>query len=121
MVFEGYKIMTFTKLKKRWALEHEFRKIRSKEVKRLLLEKGMPVFEKFGIRKVILFGSVADNKYDEMSDLDIMVMPLSGDKYWDFHHEIEETLDMPVDLYTKYDHPVIVNKILSRGEIVYEL
>ena len=113
--------MPFRKLKERWAVERRFRKVRSMTIKRSVLEKGKLVFEKFGIKKVIIFGSVADNLCDERSDLDILVMPLSNDKYWEFRHELEEALDIPIDLYTKNDDPVIVKKILSRGETLYEI
>ncbi|MBL7180960.1 MAG: nucleotidyltransferase domain-containing protein [Desulfobacterales bacterium] len=69
----------------------------------------------------MIFGSVADNLCNEKSDLDILVIPLSNEKYWDFRHELEEALGLQIDLYTKNDDPVLVKKIFSRGEIVYEV
>ena len=113
--------MPFAKLKKRWALEREQRKTRSKTIKRLLLEQGKTVFEKFSVSKVIIFGSVADNLCGEKSDLDILVTPLSNDKYWEFRHVLEEAIGVQIDLYTENDDPVLVKKILSRGEILYEV
>lgn len=113
--------MSFVKLKKRWALEREARRCQAKILKRSLLERGRPVFEKFGIRKVLLFGSVADDWCSEMSDLDVLVLPLSSRNYWDFRHELEEAVGIPVDLYTEDDDPVFMKKILSRGEVVYEV
>jgi len=112
---------TFTKLKKKWLLGQEVRKARAKMFKRTLLEKGRPTFEKYGIHKVIIFGSVADNRCNEGSDLDILVIPLSNDKYWEFHHELEEAVGLPIDLYTENEDPVFTKKILSRGEIIYEV
>lgn len=114
-------VMPFAKLKNRWALEREQRKTRSKTIKCLLLEQGKAVLEKFGVSKVILFGSVADNLCREKSDLDILVTPLSNDKYWEFRHELEEAIGVQIDLYTENDDPVLVKKILSRGEILYEV
>lgn len=113
--------MPFAKLKKRWILKREQRKTRSKTIKRSLLEQGKTVFEKFGVSKVILFGSVTDNLCDEKSDLDILVIPLSNDKYWEFRHELEEAIGVQIDLYTENDDPVLVKKILSRGKILYEV
>ena len=113
--------MLFIKLKQKWASERKYRKVRSKTIRRLLLEQGKPVFEKFGIKKILLFGSVADNLCTDKSDLDILVMPLSNEKYWDFRFELEEAVCLQIDLYTKNDDPVLVRKIFSRGEILYEI
>jgi predicted nucleotidyltransferase len=113
--------MAFEKLKKRRAVEREKRKIRSERFKSLLLERGLAVLKKFGIRRVIVFGSVADGLCDDMSDLDILVMPLRNSRYWDFRYELEEAVDLPIDLYTDLDDPIIVEKIISRGETLYEI
>jgi len=85
------------------------------------LEHGVAVFKKFDIHKVIVFGSVADGVCGEMSDLDILVMPLKNSLYWDFRHELEEAVDLPIDLYTDLDDPILVEKIISRGEKIYEV
>lgn len=113
--------MTFEKLKERRTAERKIRKIRSDRVKSLLLERGRDVFKKFGIRKVIVFGSVADGVCGEKSDIDILVMPLSNKRYWNFRHELEEAVDLPIDLHTDSDDPILVEKIISRGEKIYEV
>jgi predicted nucleotidyltransferase len=113
--------MAFEKLWKRRAVDRENRRIRSERFKRLLLDRGIAVFKKFGIRRVIVFGSVADGVCSEMSDLDILVMPLKNSQYWDFRHELEEAVDLPIDLYTDLDEPILVEKIVSRGETLYEV
>jgi predicted nucleotidyltransferase len=95
--------MAFEKFKKRRAAELARRKIRSDRVKLLLLERGLSVFSKFGVSKVIVFGSVADGVCSEMSDTDILVMPLKNNQYWDFRYELEEAVDLPIDLYTDLD------------------
>ncbi len=68
----------------------------------------------------MLFGSVAEGKSSARSDIDLMVMLLKGEHYWDFKHALEEALGYPVDLHTQDDDPVFVEKILSHGEVVYE-
>jgi len=113
--------MAFEKLRKRRAAELERRKIRSDRIKFLLLERGLSVFNKFGVHKVIVFGSVADGLCREMSDIDILVMPLKNNQYWDFRYELEEAVDLPIDLYTDLDDPILVEKIISRGETLYEV
>ena len=68
-----------------------------------------------------MFGSVADGVCSEMSDIDILVMPLKNTQYWDFRYELEEAVDLPIDLYTDLDDPIMVEKIISRGETLYEV
>ena len=111
----------FEKLVKRRAIERKARKTRSERLKHLLLERGGTIFEKYGVRKVIVFGSVADGVCGDMSDLDILVMPLKNSQYWDFRHELEEAVGLPIDLYTDLDDPILVENITSRGEIYYEV
>lgn len=113
--------MAFEKLEKRRALKRESRKIRSKRLKTFLLERGDAVFKKFDIRKVIVFGSVADGVCDDKSDIDILVMPLKNSRYWVFRHELEEAINLPIDLYTDLDDPSLVEKIVARGETIYEV
>ena len=113
--------MAFEKLKKRRAVKREMQQIRSERLKFLLLERGLAVFKKFGISKVIVFGSVADGVCGETSDIDILVVPLKNKQYWDFRHELEEAVDLPIDLYTDLDDPILVENITSRGEIFYEV
>ena len=119
--FQLHKKMAFEKLKKRRAVQREGRKIRSKRLKSLLLERGLTVFKKFGICKVIVFGSVADGVCGEMSDIDILVMRLKNSQYWDFRYELEEAVGLPIDLYTDLDDPILVEKIITRGETLYEV
>ena len=113
--------MAFEKLKEKRAVERESRKIRSERLKSLLLERGVCVFKKFDIRKVIVFGSVAEGVCTEMSDLDILVIPLKNKQYWDFRYELEQAVDFPIDLYTDSDDPSLIKKIISRGETLYEV
>ncbi len=119
--FQLHKKMAFEKLKKRRAVQREGRKIRSERLKSLLLERGLIVFKKFGICKVIVFGSVADGVCGEMSDIDILVMRLKNSQYWDFRYELEEAVGLPIDLYTDLDDPILVEKIITRGETLYEV
>jgi len=113
--------MAFEKLKERRVLERRKRKVRSEFFKSLLLERGTAVFKKFGIKRVIIFGSVADGVCSEISDIDILAMPLKNSRYWDFRHELEEAVDLPIDLYTDLDDPILVEKIILRGEKIYEV
>jgi predicted nucleotidyltransferase len=113
--------MAFEKFNKRRANSREKRKFRSEKLRSLLLERGISLFIKFDIRKVIVFGSVADGVCSERSDLDILVLPLKNNRYWEFRYELEEAVNLPIDLYTDLDDPILVEKIISRGETIYEV
>jgi predicted nucleotidyltransferase len=113
--------MIFEKFINRRAVERQKRKNRSERIKSLVLERGRTVFKKYGICKVVVFGSVANGVYGEKSDIDILVMPLKNSQFWDFRFELEEAVDLPIDLYTDLDDPIFVEKIISRGETIYDV
>ena len=52
---------------------------------------------------MVLFGSAAENRSRPDSDIDLFVRLLHGDNYWDFIRELEDTLELPVDVYTDTD------------------
>ncbi len=111
--------MAFEKLKKRWARERADRADRAERLRARLLERGRPVFGRYGVRRVVLFGSVLAGRSTEHSDVDLLVIPLGPAEYWPFRHDLEQALGMPVDIYTERDDPTFVEKILERGETVY--
>ena len=111
----------FDKLKLRWKKEREGRHTRAVRLRKHLLERGTPVFKRYHVRKVVLFGSVQNGRCSADADIDILVSPLSNSNYWEFKHDLEAVLGTPVDLYTNLDEPVFVQKIQSRGEVIYEV
>ncbi len=92
----------------------------SEEMMFRIKEKGIPVFKRYGIRRVILFGSIIRQNLSKFSDLDMLVIPLENERYWDFNRELEGVLKIPLDIYTQNDDPGFVEKIKSRGETIYE-
>ncbi|MDM8551201.1 nucleotidyltransferase domain-containing protein [Desulfobacterales bacterium HSG2] len=111
----------YDKLKARWRTEQSERRRRSARMKAALMTNGPPVFRKFGIQKVWLFGSVISEKAERTSDMDILAIPLPGDQYWACMHELEEVVSYPIDLYTQGDDSEFTDKIMNRGEIIYEV
>ena len=112
---------TFEKLKKRWAREANEQSERAKLFKKQLLEKGIPLFKKYNIKEVYLFGSLAVGRCEVHSDVDLFVSPLPHNNYWQFRFELEESLQLPIDLYTNDDDRKIIKKILERGVKIYGL
>jgi len=112
-------IMGFEKLKAKWEKDRKVRFARSEILMHLVKDRGKPLFKKYGVQKVVIFGSVANNLCDENSDIDIYVEPLSAKTYWAFRRELEEAVDSTIDLYTDSDDPIFIGKIISRGEVIY--
>ena len=111
----------FDKLKQRWERDRIRRQEGSALRQKLLREKARPVFKKFRISKVVLFGSAVENRSHPDSDIDLFVRPLTAVDYWDFVRELEDTLGLPFDVYTDTDDEVFVKKTLERGEVIYEI
>ena len=111
----------FDKLKKRWAFEANEQSDRANSFRERLLNEGIPIFKKYNIKKVYLFGSLAAGRCEENSDVDLFVSPLSSENYWQFRFELEELIQLPIDLYTNDDDRVFVKKIIERGVKIYGL
>ena len=109
----------YEKLKQRWAREKSEKRARSAGFKSQLLENGIPVFKRYNILSVYLFGSVAVGNSRQASDIDLYVSGLPDACYWDFRHDLEEAVQLPIDLYTESDRPEFIKKIVERGEKIY--
>jgi predicted nucleotidyltransferase len=112
---------SYDKLKKKWYKIAEERRHFETTAKQRLLNEGVAVFEKYGIEKVVIFGSLTEQRFGEKSDIDIFVRYLSNDKFWEFKRVLEEAVGLPIDLYTDKDEKTFVQKIMSRGEVIYEV
>lgn len=110
---------TFGRLLARWHAQEEAARSRARELRQRVLEDARPVFERYGIERAVLFGSVAEGHCRESSDVDLLVMPLRAEDYGACWRELEDAVGGPVDLHTDGEDPVFVQKILSRGETVY--
>ena len=110
---------SFDKLIADWKRQKMDRKTHSEMIRRRIDEKGTDLFVRYGIEKVVLFGSIEKEQGDSESDVDLYVEPLSPDRYWRFRHELEEAIGVSLDLYTVGDDPVFIRKILERGRIIY--
>lgn len=111
----------FNSLKQKWKKEKHDRHFRSKEARKILIEEGQDIFKEFKIKKVILFGSVLQNRMSAMSDVDILVDPLSAEQFFRFQCQLEERLNLTVDLHTMNEDRKFIEKIIKRGEVVYEI
>jgi predicted nucleotidyltransferase len=116
----------FDQLKQQWRAKAERQALLHQERKALVCSRAPAVCKRFGIRRAILFGSLQDGRSTahkaspDNSDVDLLVMPLPPELYWAFRQALEQALERPVDIYTPDDDPHLVEKVLKRGELIYE-
>lgn len=87
-------------------------------------KKLTPVFDAYGVRRAILFGSVAKGTATPKSDLDLLVdSRLKGLRFVGLIEDVRRAAEMPVDLLdiTHIEHgSPIDHEIRSTGVTIYE-
>lgn len=83
-----------------------------------------PIFDRYGISRAVLFGSVAKGTATAKSDLDLLVdNKLRGLKFVGFMEDIRQAAGMPVDVFD-VSHieqgSLIDREIRSTGVTIYE-
>jgi len=77
---------------------------------------------KYGISKMIIFGSFAKNRQSDDSDLDLAIDTNESDYFllYDLKEEIEKELKLKVDLVRLRDkmNPYLKKRILNGGDYV---
>lgn len=67
-------------------------------------ERVVPIAQKYGVTKVVLFGSYARGEATEKSDIDLAIEKGEQLKnyriYSDFYHELLDTFEKEIDLLT---------------------
>lgn len=66
----------------------------------LVSKKALPVLKKYGVQKASLFGSMARNEGDNLSDIDLLIEPPNGMglSFISLKHELEDALQKKIDL-----------------------
>jgi uncharacterized protein len=98
----------------------------------LVARQGRPVFEKYGIRQAILFGSIAAGRQTKKSDIDLILIQDTDKPYFDrfegLLRDLYEALpgrDLEVFIYTpeelrRISHRKFIRRALQEGKVVYE-
>ncbi len=76
----------YHKLTQKWERDRIQRQEASALRRMLLQERARPVFDKYGISRVVLFGFALENRSLQDSDIDLFVSPLPADSYWNLIH-----------------------------------
>jgi len=91
-----------------------------------------PVLEKYGIRRAILFGSVARGDASQHSDVDLVLVQQTDKRFFDRYdgllaelnqalagHAVEALIYTPEELEAMKDRPFI-EQILAEGIVIHE-
>lgn len=82
-----------------------------------------PIFDKYKVKKAVLFGSYVKGTADTRSDIDLMVETnLEGMKFFGLLGEVSDKLRFPVDLIDKKDikkNSKFEKEIISTGVTIY--
>jgi len=62
------------------------------------IEKASEILKKHGCTDIYIFGSIADGKFNENSDIDIAVKGLEDSLFFRVLAELNNTLSSPIDL-----------------------
>lgn len=94
-------------------------KLNKEKVKNML----KPIFDNYGVKKAILFGSVAKGTNTERSDVDIMVdSGLKGIKFFGLLEDVVSVLNKQVDLIDKRQiikDSLVDREINNTGVLIY--
>lgn len=89
-------------------------------------EKAIPIFKKYPVNKVILFGSFAKGNPKETSDIDLYIDTngqLKGLEFVGLIENLVDTLGIDIDLIDKSHierNSLIIEEIENGGMIIYE-
>jgi uncharacterized protein len=97
-------------------------------------QNNMPIiinlFKKYGIKNAYFFGSVLTDKFNDKSDLDILINfkpevidPLQkGELMWNLQFAIEDTFQRNVDLFqeTTPKNPYFIKELQETKLLIYE-
>jgi predicted nucleotidyltransferase len=97
-----------------------------------LSSKTCPVFQKYRIKKAIIFGSVARGTYTRKSDIDLILIQETNKRYFERFEGLLEELyeaiagrDIEVFIYTpeefsQISHRKFIQRALREGRVIYE-
>lgn len=87
-----------------------------------IIDKVLPILQKYHVNKASVFGSYASGKYTEGSDLDLLVetpRELSLFQFIEIEQELEKKLSLPVDLVEESTLKSVVKDQVLKDKITF--
>ncbi|MGM0578041.1 MAG: nucleotidyltransferase family protein [Myxococcota bacterium] len=91
------------------------------EVRRRVEEAAQMLAERFGVRRVVLFGSLVRGEAGPGSDVDLLVEGLSSEDFLDAAVVVDRVLsDVTVDLVPRqWARPEVLKRALAEGIVIH--
>ncbi|MBI5025847.1 MAG: nucleotidyltransferase domain-containing protein [Nitrospirae bacterium] len=115
---------TYTEYIKAWkqreAIEEE--ELKAERKRALSKAKRAAIFlaEKYGVEKVILFGSLPKGRYHISSDIDLAISGLSPRIFFKAWTEVENLIDTKVDIKLIEECRGLIRDSIKKGIVLYE-
>lgn len=94
---------------------------RAQSVREKLAEVAHVLANEFGVRKIVLFGSLTEGRLPEDSDVDLLVEGLANARYFEAMSRVWEITGVPPDIVPRESgRAEVVARALRDGEILYE-
>lgn len=107
--------------KRRWAEEEKESCLRVNEAKKKAEAIALFLAQRYGVKKVILFGSMVKGRSRARSDIDLAVSGLRPKDYFRALVEIEDLAKQEVDLKPLEEcQGLFKERIEEEGEVLYE-
>ncbi|MDI3548438.1 MAG: uncharacterized protein PWR10_2090 [Halanaerobiales bacterium] len=108
-------------LSKREKEQQQTNKEYHKKIEQRLQKSLIEITNRFpAIKKIIIFGSYLNDRFNKNSDLDLYIEEITGEDFYNIKRILEDKLEIDVDIYTQTDSQEFIDKIKERGEILYE-
>lgn len=82
------------------------------------VEKAAALLKQAGCKEVYLFGSVAENKEHDGSDIDLAIRGCPPGKFFELLGKLMLELDCPVDLVNLDREDTFTRHLLSEGNLI---
>ncbi len=109
----------FHRLEARWARQQREARARSASMLAQVRERARAILARYGAERALVFGSIAEGRAREDSDLDLLVLGTAAADYWALRAELEAAVERPLDLLTEADDPRILQQALAQGVTIY--
>lgn len=109
----------YSRLEQRWAEQRDAAARLSAALLAQVEQAGGEVLRRYHASRALVFGSVAEGRAHDRSDIDLVVLGTAPTDYWNLRRDLEEALGRPVDLHTESDDARFVAKMIERGRLVY--
>jgi len=91
------------------------------------MEKLIRLCETYDVAKMYLFGSACTDKFDETSDIDILIsfkeisIEKYTDNYFELHYHLEDLFGRKIDLITEnsLSNPYFIKRIEETKQLLY--